>query len=341
MGSSNGPIQTSTVPIEQWDELVDQCEHRTIYHRSSWVRALERSENVKFQLVACTDNQGLLAVWPICIFRKGPLRIAASPLPGWNTCYMGPIFPLGCRRKLEAIETMVKSSPIANPSFIMTRCMDVGLDWTEAGFRRTKEFSAYELDLTQSEEELFAGLKGTCRTRVRKGTKVGIEVVFEEDRQYVDEFVRMAAETYAKSGLKSPYSRALLESMYDELSASGELLVPSAYYEGERVATLIIPHDSSTGVFFAGSTYAAKRKLPSNNLLHWEAIKRCKEMGMTRYDFHSVCGQPGRFKSTFGPVERMNCVHWEKAKNPVVGWMKEVYEKRARAKRQSGEENAD
>lgn len=341
MSRTSSGVETMIVPLEKWDALVDQCDLRTIYHRASWVRAIERSEGVKFHLVACKDERGLLAVWPISIIRKGPLRIGASPLPGWNTCYMGPLFTAACEKKLDSIQAMLASSPVSNPSFITTRCMDVDLDWSGIGFQRTKGFDAFELDLHPSENELFSGLKGTCRTRVRKGIKLGIEVIFEEGDEYIDSFLEMAMETYAKSGLKSPYSEGLLRSMFDELSPRGELLVPSAFYEGERVATLIIPHDDRTGMFFAGATYAEKRALPSNNLLHWEAIRRCKEMGMVCYDFHSTCGQPGRFKSTFGPVERMNCAHWERAKNPLIKWLKDKYEQRARAKRKAISSSTD
>lgn len=337
----NKQIHISTATPANWDGLVDQCELRTIYHRIGWLRALERSEGVKFELVVARLGERLLGVWPISIFRKGPMRVGASPLPGWNSCYMGPLFTSDCSDKLGMIDAMVRSKPIRNPSFIATRCMDVDLDWTSLGFERTKDFGTYELDLTKSEDELFSAMVGRCRTGIRKGISNGIEVIVEQDDGYLDDFMVMARETYAKSKLNPPYSRTLLKVVHDELFEKGELLVTSAFHKGERVATIMIPHDGITGMYFVGGTFADKLHLTSNNLLHWETIKRCQQLGMVRYDFLSNCGKPGKFKRSFSPIDRISSVHWERSKNKTVKWLRDKYEQRARAKRKAISSSTD
>jgi CelD/BcsL family acetyltransferase involved in cellulose biosynthesis len=318
---------------EEWDELVDRCSLSTVYHRNGWIDSLSETGEADIRRVVCERGRELMAIWPVGLMRKGPLRVVGSPLPGWNTAYMGPVFAAACDDRLGAVRAMLRSKPIANPAFIATRCMDADLDLTKLGFERTRDFETYEIDLMQSEEDLFAAMKGTCRTRVRKGTKNGLVVRAEQDDAYLDDFSTMAEHVFAKSRQKPPYSRAFLRSLHDRLFPSGELLVTSAFHGEDRIATLIVPHDSHTAMYFAGGSFSDKLSLAPNNLLHWETIRTCKSMGLSRYDFISNSGKPGKFKKTFGPIERVSSVHWERSSNPVVKWIREKYEQRARARR--------
>ena len=325
-----------------WDALVDLCPLGTVYHRTGWLGALEACEGIELKRVACFQGEDLLALWPIGMMRKGPMRVGGSPLPGWNTAYLGPIFTSACgdeeRGKLDAVRTMMKGKPIANPAFIATRCMDAGLDLSKIGFVKSRDFETYEIDLTREEDELFAALKGTCRTRVRKGTKNGLVVRAEEDAGYIDDFWTMASDVFVKSRQKPPYSKRFLKTVHERLFEKGELLVTSAFDGDERIATLIVPHDGKIGMYFAGGTFASKLPMAPNNLLHWETMMACKRLGMERYDFISNRGKPGKFKKTFNPDERVSCVHWERSKNPMVKWMREKYEARARAQRRTGKQ---
>lgn len=333
----NERLEVREIEEADWDALVDQCPLGTVYHRVGWIGVLSACEGVEIKLVACFRGDELVAVWPIGILRKGPMRVGGSPLPGWNTAYLGPVFAQKyCgdhQLKLDAMKKMIKSKPISNPAFVATRCMDVDLDLSAIGFEKSRDFETYEIDLTRDEDDLFAALKGTCRTRVRKGTKNGLVVRVEEDAGYIDDFWEMASDVFVKSKQKPPYSKRFLSVVHERLFAKGELLVTSAFHNDERIASLIIPHDGKTGMYFAGGTFASKLSLAPNNLLHWETMMACKRLGMTRYDFISNRGKPGKFKKTFHPDERVSCVHWERSKNSLVKWMREAYEKRARNQR--------
>lgn len=322
-----------TVEGSQWDGLVSHCEFTTVYHRDGWLGIIEECEGVSIQRVVCYKNEMLQAVWPIGIFRKGPLRVGGSPLPGWNTAYLGPVFTSECDDKPSAVKAMLNSKLISNPSFVALRCMDIGVDLSECGFEKTREFRTYGIDLTRDKDELFSALKGTCRTRVRKGTKNGLEIRFEEGDEYLDDYWKMANDVFSKSNLKPPFTENFLRVMHKRLFSKGELLVPTAYFGDERVATLIVPHDGKTGMYFAGGTFGEKLKLAPNNLLHWETMMECKRLGMERYDFISINGKPGKFKRTFNPEERVGCIHWERTNSQLVKWLRDKYEVRARARR--------
>jgi CelD/BcsL family acetyltransferase involved in cellulose biosynthesis len=329
-----GPtMRVRTANPEEWDGLIDRAALGTVYHRDAWLTALEQAIGTPILRLVAENESGPIAAWPTGLIRKGPLRVAGSPLPGWNTAYLGPVFLDGRAADVDTIRTMLRAAPLRNPSFVALRMMDTDLDLGPIGFRATRRFETYEVDLTLGEEALWSGLKSTCRTRIRKGEKNGLEIREETDGSYLDEFYRMAEDVFAKSNQRPPYSRRFLEQIEQRLRPAGELLVTSAFLGDARVATLIIPHDRKTAMYFAGGTHADHLSLAPNNLLHWRTMMTCMERGLHTYDFISNRGSPGKFKSTFSPRERVSCVHWERASNPLVKFARDRFEQRARRQR--------
>jgi len=334
----SGELRVRTEQGPAWDALIDRAPTATVYHREAWLGALESTTGTPIHRLVCEHDGQPVCCWPIGLMRKGPLRVGGSPLPGWNTAYLGPVFlaHAGIEQPgdpLAILRAMTHTSPIKNPSFLALRLMDADIDLAPMGFRETRAFETYEMDLTRGEEALWSGLKSTCRTRIRKGEKNGLEIREETDGSYLDPFWTMASDVFAKSNQRPPYSRELLGLIESRLRANEELLVTSAFKDGERVATLIVPHDGRSAMYFAGGTHASALALAPNNLLHWKTMLLCMERGIRTYDFISNRGSPGKFKKTFGPNERVSCRHWERAGNPLVAKLRDVYEKRARAGR--------
>lgn len=317
----------------EWDELVDRAELGTVYHRSGWLSVLNECTEARIHRVALEGPTGLLAIWPIGLLRKGPIRIGGSPLPGWNTAYLGPLFTTDCVDKLDAVRTMHAAPPIKKPAFLAMRIMDTTLDLEPLGFHRSNEFETYEVDLTASAEDRWARLKSTCRTQIRKGEKNGLEIREEDNNAYLDDFMEMAADVFAKTNKNPPFTKTFLEQIDRRLRTQSQLLVTSAFFANERIATLIIPHDRHVAMYFAGVSRASRLDLAPNNLLHWRTMALCRELGLTRYDFISNKGSPGRFKATFHPTERVSCIHWERSANRLVHTMRSVHEKKSRRSR--------
>ena len=182
-----------------WDALVDQTEHGTVYHRAGWLATLQATTPARFRRLVLEVDGRPAAIWPVGFLRKGPFRIAGSPLPGWNTAYMGPLFTNDCSDRVGAVNALFRSSPIRRPAFMATRLMDTTLDLSSLGFRKTRSFETYEIDLSLSEQSLWDAMKGTCRTRIRKGEKNGLEVREETDGSYLEDFWAMATDVFAKS----------------------------------------------------------------------------------------------------------------------------------------------
>ncbi len=318
----------------EWDELVDRFGERTVFHRSAWLRSLEDAYSLRPLLLKVVEGGECIAVWPWLWFRKALLRIIGSPLPGWSTPYMGPLFADAANTQ-DVSRAVMKSRELGAWIYAAFRVLDHGepVDVPGDGFKSYRRFETCYVDLRREEDELWKALKSTCRTRIRKARKSGISVRIEEDDGYLPEFWQMASEVFARSGLRPTFTRRLLEGVHERLFPVGELLVMSAWLDDKRVATLVLPRDDRTAMYWAGGASGDALALAPNNLLHWEAILESRRLGLARYDFISTRGGPGRFKKTFGPTVEELCTHWEASRPRLLMSAKDWYAKRARKSR--------
>jgi hypothetical protein len=278
-----------------------------------------------------------VALWPCLEQRKGPFRILGSPLPGWSTAYLGPLFPSGTdgADQQAILDAFLNERPLNRWSYFRCRVLDEqrDVDMEPLGFSRIGREETYLLDLGPSEDELWNNLKGECRSRIRKAQKAGIAVREELDDSFVDEFWQMSCEVFARSKLKPPFSRECIDILMRQLRGSDQVSVFTAYLDEHRIATLIMPRNDVAMYYWAGGSYQKFRDLPANNLLHWTAIVHAKRLGLKTYDFISTVGGPGRFKKTFGPEAHVVATHWEASRHRLIGALKNRYEWYLRSRR--------
>ena len=330
-------LEVSTADAHEWDRLLLGFAQRTVFHSTAWMAVLTSEFGLEPVLLRADDEHGCAAVWPCLLMRKGPFRICGSPLPGWSTPYMGPLF----RSDVDpaaALSKLVLHPAVAQPSYVACRTMndDRSPDLAPFGFRCRKRFETYVIRLQRSEDELWNALKGECRSRVRKARKTGIVVRSEQDPGFVKELWELATGVFAKSGKKPTFSRSLLERMWEHMHARGLLEVMSAFHEDRRIATLVLPRDDRRIYYWAGGSTPDSLQYGPNNLLHWEAIMAARAAGLEAYDFISVEGGAGRFKRTFGPDVEVAAMHWERSRSRVSDTLKRVYELTARRRGRVG-----
>jgi CelD/BcsL family acetyltransferase involved in cellulose biosynthesis len=328
-----GYTASETTPA-QWDILVRTFPDHTLFHRREWLELVGEVHGARVHAVKVDHGGRCIAVWPCLALRKGPFRILASPLPGWSSIYMGPLFTPGADTR-AALEAFLRKPPLARWSYFRLRVLDEHrpVDLAPLGFTRLYRDTTYRLDLRRTEEALWKNLKSECRTRIRKAEKLGIEVRVEQGDDYIDDFWKMSEDVFSRGGIEPTFTLRFAKRLHERLAPNGLLRVLSAFHGGRRIATLVLPHDDHTMYYWAGGSFAEFRNLPAHNLLHWTAILDARREGLRTYDFVGSKGGPGRFKSTFGPVEHTVSTHWEASRSKVVGLLKDKYEQYLRWRR--------
>lgn len=311
-----------------WDALLGDFTDATIFHRNGWLDILARDGATSvLRLVAERDGRAV-AVWPVLAARKGPLRVLGSPFPGSSTTYLGPLFRDDAD-VAEALSAFLADERLRRGSYFACRVFDRRrpIDLTPFGFTAKSRFETYWLDLRRSEAELWNALESECRGRIRRAGKLGLEVRREVDAGFVDDFWRMSLETFERSAGRRPtYDGEFAAELWRRFHPD-RLLVLSAFLEGDRLATLVLPFDAHTLYYWGGASWQAHRRLPSNNLLHWHAILEGRRLGLEGYDLVSTAGSAGVFKKRFGPRAVATATHWERTSSPLIQFLKQQYER--------------
>jgi lipid II:glycine glycyltransferase (peptidoglycan interpeptide bridge formation enzyme) len=150
-----------------------------------------------------------------------------------------------------------------------------------------------ELDLTESEEALLAGMKPKTRYNIRLAERKGIRVR-EGTVADLPVMAAMYAETAARDQFTIRPTDYYLDIWKDFCTAGiGQLLL--AEYEEEPVAALLLVKYGARAIYMYGASTDKERNRMPNYLLQWEAIGRAKAAGCTVYDFW---GAPNEFVET-------------------------------------------
>ncbi|MDA1316900.1 MAG: peptidoglycan bridge formation glycyltransferase FemA/FemB family protein [bacterium] len=157
------------------------------------------------------------------------------------------------------------------------------------------------LDVTQSEEELLAGMRKNTRYSIRRAQKDGLQVTQHQVVDAADDFLSLYHKT-AKREQFQPYSDHSIRSEFEAFDTvsnavffiSGfhnnpnETIPPEFAQEGlsKKLAASLVIFTSSCGFYHQGAS--VHTHYPAAYLLQWHSIMEAKRRGCTYYSFHGV-----------------------------------------------------
>ncbi|MBI5853941.1 MAG: GNAT family N-acetyltransferase [Nitrospirae bacterium] len=163
-----------------------------------------------------------------------------------------------------------------------------------------RRLSSFEIDLTQREEHLWAGMTSACRGCIRKAQKTGVTVEEIHDIRFADEYYAQLQEVFGRQSLVPPYSVVRVRELIRSLGDSSHLLLLRAVDPtGRCIATGIFPAMNGTMYFWGGASWRASLGYRPNEAIHWYAMRYWKARGIQRYDM----GGGGEYKRKFGGRE--------------------------------------
>ncbi|MDO8551524.1 MAG: peptidoglycan bridge formation glycyltransferase FemA/FemB family protein [bacterium] len=165
------------------------------------------------------------------------------------------------------------------------------------------------IDLTSPEEEILKRMHEKTRYNIRRAEKQEVKVREENSEESLETFLKFSEATQKRQGFynhPSGYFRKQWQTLKPEKMI--HLLV--AYFQDTPLASLYLLHFKDTLYYvYGGSSDTYREKMP-NQLLHWEAIKLGKRLGLKIYDLWGAYKDSPetkdpwygvyRFKSGFG-----------------------------------------
>jgi hypothetical protein len=279
-----------------WDRL-DRFPDRTIFQTRPWLDFVaEAQKGTPLILEVRVENQPVGFFTGLIISRAG-FKILGSPFPGWTTSYLG--FNL-----IEGVDRSVLLEPLARFAFRELGCWHVELmdrhispdqidaiGWPHRLFRNT------EIDISGTEDEILANMKGSCRTSIRKAERSGVKVEIATDDQFASDYYAQLLDVFAKQGLRPTFSIDRVRLLMKHLLPTGNLLLLRARNaEGVCVATGLYPAFRCTMYFWGGASLRQYQILQPNEPVQWFAMQYWKERGVLACDM----GGGGDYKLKYG-----------------------------------------
>jgi CelD/BcsL family acetyltransferase involved in cellulose biosynthesis len=274
---------------------------RNVFQTHEWLEFVARSQGAEPVVVQFERDGEAVGAFTGLIVRRFGVRILGSPFQGWMTGPMGFSLAPG-EDRAEAVRALIRFA-FRNLGCLHVEMMDRQSCFEELGGVRARlvEFRTFELDLTQTEDELFNGMKSSCRRAIRKAAKEGVRVEEAHGVEFADEYYEQLLDVFGRQGRRPPYGVERVREMIRCVEPSGNLLMLRAVSpEGERVATALFPAREDFAYFWGGASFTSHLPLRPNDAIFWHAIKHFHERGVARFDL----GGGGDYKLKFGATEK-------------------------------------
>jgi hypothetical protein len=180
-------------------------------------------------------------------------------------------------------------------------------------------YGTYVINLSQPEEALLANFNSSHRRKVRLATKAGVQI--RSGVENMETAYRLVRDTFKRSALgfmgHDAFKRMVLG-----LGENVKIFV--AEHQGVVQGCTVIPFSGHSAYYVYGGSIP-EPETGSMNLLHWEAIRLFRGLGVKRYDFVGVRinPEPGSkqeglkmFKERFGG-QLMQGYMWKYSFHPL------------------------
>jgi len=299
--SGNGVLirEASPQELSNWDKLVTRFDNYRVFHKTSWLRSVEAFSGAqRLQLVFEKEGE-IVACLPGFLVRKAFLRIFGSPLVGWQTEVMGPVFD---RERISAREICATLTPflISRYGVQHIELVSAHLDrqvMNEFGFQAKLQHTCRVALFPGDQERTMKNIDPKTRSQTRKAIRLGLIAKIETDDCFIDEFYDQLKEVFTRRGNAVPFSLKRARQWFLHMKESGNLLAISICTpEGICIATgLFMVEGRELNLW--GWTHRTKyRPYCPTELLMWTALEHGMKAGCETLDMAGG----GAAKAKFG-----------------------------------------
>ena len=213
----------------------------------------------------------------------------------WIWFKHGPLFASMPNTKLvqkmcATLADQFKSIDGTQPTFIRLTVPTRAKQLTPP-FEHTMYDQTVIVDLTQTEDEILAGMSQSGRKGVRTAAKCAIEVseiTSDRSSYFKAHCYPILKETGARDGF-GIHPLSLYTSLLDTLPKNARLYV--AYSKKQVAAWAITTEYNTQSMYYYGGSSALARETFAAYALHFEVMKEMKARGNVSYDFMGIAGK--------------------------------------------------
>jgi len=292
--------EASPQEVLDWDELVMRFDNHRIAHKQAWIRSLEACVTGKPLYLVYEKGREIVGCLPGFLVTIGLWRLFGSPLPGWQTISMGPTFDGNRISTHEIISLLVPFLQKRHRArYIELTSKDLDHQSMEALRFRGQPIATYRARLYPDDENrMLTALKDSARRNVRRATRLGLNVKFEDEEVFVDEIYDQIKEVFTRGNNTVPFSKKRVLEYFRHLKAAGNLLATSVYLpnDGISIATGLFTMEGKELLLWQWAHRTQYRWYRPTELMTWTVMKKAIEAGCDTFDMNGE----GEFKAKFG-----------------------------------------
>jgi len=300
-----------------WEEM-QEMGNINVFQTKAWMDGVIHARHVEPVVIEIWKNDQLQGYFTGLLDKKLHLKILGSPFRGWNTYFMGFNLKTGISHK-----DVLRAFPLYAFKHLKCHYLEIIDPEIKAGDWDNRDYQAerlpwFAVDLNHAEHELFARLKGTCRTAIRKATKCGVMVEEATDLDFAEDYYEQYKDVLTRRGFVPAYKSDDVKSIIKNLMPTGDLLLLRAKNsDGKCIATQIFLSKNRTGVYWGGASWREYQSLRPSDLLMWSGMKILKARGVQEMHMGATVED---FKKKFGAYDDQ-IFRLKKANGFLLNWV--------------------
>ena len=298
----------------RWDEIIARFPGCRIVHRRAWIQSLEASGLGRPLHLIYERGGDIVGCLPGLLANVGPFRMFGSPMPGWQSVSMGPVFDrsrVTSRELTELLVPMLESRYGVDHIEMISTTLDEE-DMGALGFRGEPMVTFRAPLDPEDTQRTFRAMKESARRNVKRGAKLGLSVRLGVDSAFVDDHYAQITAVFARGGNVVPFGRARLAAFVDHMQASGSLIAASVFLPDgvTRISTATFTVDQSELLLWMWAHDVRYRWYRPTEMMTWAIMQAAMERGCTTLDFMGR----GDFKAVFGGQPLTEKYRWVRSR---------------------------
>jgi len=312
----------SAEEVCQWDQLIAPFRNRYLFHQKAWLEYVGACQNAEIRFWSIREGCRTVGYFPGGIIRKGPYRILGSPLKGWCTNFMGPIFLDGFEHDafLRALNELAKREQFAMVEIEQPALHEQA--FVTHGFEPVSCHNIVVRLEPHQPGKMWERLDSKVRTKVRKAKRSGLKAELTADPGIAEVYYEQFSMRLIEKKYSPPYGLRNAQLLCEHLMPRDLILAICVRDpQGQIVATALYPHDEETLYGWGRSSRSDAWKFAANEYVQWTAMELAASRGLKFYNM----GSYGRFFGKFGG-NLQDVVRWHKFYSKTARLARSGYE---------------
>lgn len=280
----------------------------TVFHTAAWFKVLAETYGHCPYYLAKSASGRLTGILPLVEVKSVVSGCRGVALPFTDFCGEAGIagevadlraraLELGRKRHWRYIEFRSRAVPGAASELHAPPCASSA----------SVQFRTHEVPTGGSSQELLGAFSPAVCRALRKAQKSGVEArISDGDEASMFDYYRLHCLTRKRHGLP-PQPWQFFDSIRRNVVNKGHGFVVLGSVNRRPVSGAVFFHFAGAGVYKFGASDISAQPLRANNLVMWQGLKRCGELGCQSVHLgRTSMGNAGlrQFKLGFGSVER-------------------------------------